>query len=128
VVTADPALTFFRADFKVEYALDLRFFRCDEELGPCAPLGTVFVNNGSYQQDARLWVQANSSVQMQAAPAPGYIFSDWSGPYGSVVRGFINSFVMTAPASVTVHFQVARKVQLRTSPPGLQLLIDRTTL
>jgi uncharacterized protein (TIGR03437 family) len=128
VVTADPSMSFFRADFGVEYALDLRFFRCADDMGSCASVGTVYARGTPYTEDARVWVRAGEVLVLHASPNAGFVFAGWSGPYGSNVQGSMNTFTMTGPTTCTAHFQVARKIQIFTSPPGLQLLIDRTTL
>jgi len=123
-ITADPAISSFRAEFVAEYALSLVFNQCD---GVCAASpGTVYVNRDPYTTDAVLWFVAGSAVEVQAAPLPGFVFLGWTQSAGATIQGFINNLVMSEPRWVYPRFQVARRINLATSPPGLRLMADRS--
>lgn len=126
VVTADPKINSFRAELDVEYALMLRFNPCSAPPCDFSP-GTVFVEQTPYTHDADLWARAGTLVHLQATPAPGYVFVGWIGPSGAESLGFFNTIRMDGPKGAHPRFEVARRVTLLTSPPGLRLLADRSS-
>ena len=128
-ITADPAITFVRADFDVEYQLDLNFLRCSTGDG-CASPGIVYIDGASpgYANGTALWFPMGKAVVLQAIPNPGYVFLGWVDEQGNVIQGFIDTVTMSSPRAASALFDFARKILLATSPPGLQLLIDRAPI
>ena len=118
IVTADAAIGWYSPVLQLAYAISLRFFRCGADV--CSPPGTVWVNQIAYQQDADLWAEAGSTVFLDAAPGPGYVFAGWT-QNGSAP---LWSFVINAPVVLYPRFAIARAIQLHTVPDGLQLLAD----
>ena len=125
-ITADANIAWYRPDLVVEYAIGLRFFHCGDDA--CFSPGTVWVTpcpagveQCAYPQDADVWLQAGTTVNMDVAPNAGYVFTGWTN--GGTSPLF--SFVLNAPILLYPGFAVARPVQLHTSPEGLQLLADR---
>jgi uncharacterized protein (TIGR03437 family) len=118
-ITADAGIAWYRADLAVEYAIWLRFFRCDDP--PCTSPGTVWVNQIAYLQDADVWAEAGSTITLDVAPNAGYVFTGWT--QGGTAA--LTSLVLNAPTTLYPSFALARPVQLRTSPEGLLLLADR---
>jgi uncharacterized protein (TIGR03437 family) len=124
-VTADPAITEYRAVFSTNYQLSVVFgFSCPD-LSNCQSPGTVTVNGASVIATADTYVGANASVVLQATPNPGYVFVGWQPGANQTVVGFQNTVTMAYPMSVYPLFQVARQVNLITDPPNLLLLADR---
>jgi len=121
-ITADPAIPWYNAELTTQYAVSLVFFRCGDP--PCDGPGTVWVNfvaPAGYSQDTDVWIDAGSTVSLQAVPSPGYLFTGWlNGPSAPLF-----SLVLNAPVTVYPTFARARPVQLGTVPGGLQLLADR---
>lgn len=126
IVTADPALPNFQAKFSVEYSLTLNFFNCPSP--PCQAPGTVYVNGDSYTQSTELWLPAGAAVKLQAIPNTGFVFLGWFSAMGNVFQGFLNTVTMSGPTAAYPRFSVARRIHLATSPPGLNLFADRTTV
>ena len=126
VVTADPAISNYTAEFVVSYELRLNFFNCIDP--PCQSPGTVYIGTGAYTESAKVWVQAGSTVNLQAVPNPGFVFLGWETSSGGLAQGFMNSIVMVAPTAAYPRFAVARRVRLETSPPGLSVFADRTVV
>jgi len=119
-VTADPGIAWYRADVTTEYAVSLVFFVCED--GVCAYPGTIWVNRVAYRQTADVWLAAGTTVLLEASPDPGFVFDGWT--QGGKPAA-IYSFALNAPVAVYPRFAVARRMQLRTAPDGLQLLTDR---
>ena len=65
---------------------------------------------------------------LQALPNPGYVFAGWLPGAGQTITGFQNTVTVTSPIVVYPKFQVARKINFVTDPPGLTVLADRTAL
>ncbi len=120
IVTADPAIAWYRADVTTEYALSLVFFVCED--GACAYPGTIWVNQVAYRQTADVWLAAGTTVLLEASPNPGFVFDGWTQGGNPAA---IYSFPLNAPVAVYPRFAVARRMLLRTAPDGLQLLADR---
>ena len=127
-VTADPSRSFFRADYGVEYTMDLLFSGCGDGAAACSSPGKVYAGGQEYTHDARIWMAAGSTLDLQAVPAPGYVFLGWQDAAGNVIQGLSNKVTVKQPTAAYARFQLARSVQLTTSPAGLQLLIDRAPI
>ena len=119
-VTADPGIAWYRADVTTEYAVSLVFFVCED--GPCAYPGTIWVNQVACRQSGDVWLAAGTTVLLEAIPDPGFVFAGWTQGGNPAA---IYSFALNAPMTVYPRFAVARRMQLRTAPDGLQLLADR---
>lgn len=124
IVTADPAIKSYVARFTTEYMVSLGYFTCGEG-GPCESPGSVLVDGERYSQSADIWKAAGSTMLLEAVPNPGFVFLGWQ-PGANAPTAFMTSIVVNQPLSVTPRFAPARQVRLETSPPGLELLVDRT--
>jgi uncharacterized protein (TIGR03437 family) len=124
-VTADPRITYYKAIFSVQYALSLNFFSCPDP-SSCNSPGTVFVNGAPFTSNADVYFEAGGSVALQASPNPGYVFAGWLQGPGTTSQAFLTSVVLSGPLTVYPRFEPARAVQILSSPPGLQVLADRT--
>jgi uncharacterized protein (TIGR03437 family) len=127
VVTATPSIAEYKANFDVEYAIGVSFFNCPDP-SYCPSPGTITVNGTSINSSQDVYVGAGSVAVLQAFPNPGYVFAGWLPGAGQTITGFQNSVVVNSPIVVFPRFQVARKINFATDPPGLQVLADRTPL
>jgi len=125
VITADPSISEIHAVFVVSYALFVRFYRCFDVL-KCVPPGTVYVNGTQTFADFTLYFPVGSTVVLQAAPNPGYVFTGWQPGFNQVIQGFLDTVTMNAPVEAYPGFQVTRPITFNTDPPGLQVLADRS--
>ena len=123
-VTASPAIPEYRAVFTTNYALGIVSVSCPDPLNCLSP-GVVTVSGVPYNSTATVYVPANGTAILQAFPNPGYVFVGWQPGANQVVVGFQNTVTMTYPLNVYPLFQPARKLNLATDPPELQLLADR---
>jgi uncharacterized protein (TIGR03437 family) len=124
VVTASSSISEYRAVFDTTYALGVVFISCPD-LSNCPSPGTILVNGSPYIATTDVYVGANSTQILQAFPNPGYVFAGWQPGANQVIMGFQDTVTVTGPMTVYPLFQVARKVNLATDPPGLPLLADR---
>lgn len=89
----------------------------DPRQGVVAILGTCFASPGT------IWVTAGP-IALQAAPFPGFIFSNWL-INGNVVLGqSLPEFPIVMPSNITAVFVPAKRVRIRSNPPGLSLFVD----
>jgi uncharacterized protein (TIGR03437 family) len=123
-VTSDPAITAYTAMFTAMYALSVNYHPCDGTAGP----GTVYVNGSPTSCDEQVYVGAGSAVIVQAIPNDGYVFVGWYSATNQAIVGFQSTVTMNAPTSVYPHFAPARNINFATSPAGLQILADYSTI
>src|SRR5262245_2307523 len=139
-VTADPAIREIRAIFLTSYALNISFFDCPEcfsdycvkarkEMSPvpsqCQSPGTVYVDSEPVIADKKVFKEAGATLRLTAVPNENYVFAGWVPGDGQTILGFINTVVLNRPTVVHPRFVYARRVNLTTEPPGLDLLADR---
>jgi uncharacterized protein (TIGR03437 family) len=125
-ITADPSVTDYKATFSVQYAISLVFYACPT--APCASPGTIYQGTTPFNSDQDIWVSAGGSATLLAVPNDGYVFAGWSPGPGQVIQGAVNKVTANTPVTVYPLFQKARPVTLKTNPPGLQVLADRTAV
>jgi uncharacterized protein (TIGR03437 family) len=114
VISADPTITEYTANFSLAYALTL----------DCSNIAGTVLANGTAIPCGQSFFAAGGTVTLTATPNDGYVFAGWSGgPYQSVLGG-TDIVTMNAPVQVTPMFQSARQVNLVTNPTGLGLLAD----
>jgi uncharacterized protein (TIGR03437 family) len=125
-VTSDPAITAYTAVFNAFYALSVNFYPCDGS-GAAGP-GTIYVNGVPTNCDEQVYVAAGSAATVQAIPNDGYVFVGWYSATNQSIVGFQSTVTMNAPTSVYPHFEPARSTNFVTSPAGLQILADYSTI
>jgi uncharacterized protein (TIGR03437 family) len=126
-VTATPAIAEYKAAFDVQYAIGISYFNCPDPTY-CPSPGTIQVNGVPIISSQDVYVPANSVAILQAFPNPGYVFVGWQPGAGQTITGFQNVVTVNSPIVVYPKFQVARKINFATDPPGLTVLADRTPL
>jgi uncharacterized protein (TIGR03437 family) len=123
-VTADPSVSSYTANFAVQYALSLIFFSCPDP-SSCVSPGTIYIGATPYVSTQDIYESPGGSVTLLASPNPGFVFSSWVNGPNQAIQGAVDKVTMNGPVSVYPQFQVARPINLATSPPGLQVLADR---
>lgn len=124
VVTADPSISYFKANFTIQYAVSVSFYRC-ADAAPCDSPGTVYVNDQVLTQSGEVYVSAGSNVSLRATPSAGYVFAGWLPAQATASQAFVISLPVTEPLFLTARFQPARRIRIESSPPGLQVAPDR---
>ena len=124
-VTADGAASEFHAVFETQYKLMIRFYPCSDPLSCFSP-GTVLFDGGIAAYDQDVYLTEGRSVTLHAIPGKGYVFAGWNSGPNQAIRGFENTVTMNGPITVSPRFEVARRINLATDPPGLQVLADRS--
>jgi uncharacterized protein (TIGR03437 family) len=125
-ITADPAIDSYTAVFAVSYALSVSFNLCSGT-GAAGP-GTVYVNQTPTTCDEQVYFPAGAAVTVQAIPNPGYVFAGWYSATNQAIIGFQSTVTLNAPTTVYPHFAPALNINLATSPAGLQVLADTSTI
>jgi uncharacterized protein (TIGR03437 family) len=124
VVTASPSINEYRALFGTQYGLGVVFSNCPDPSN-CQSAGKIYVGGAPMESTGDLYFEANSTVVLQAYPNPGFVFLGWQPGANQTILGFQNTVNLANPMTVYPRFQVARKVNMSTDPPELQLLLDR---
>ncbi len=138
-ITADPSLTFIELPFATNYGVNLNYFACGtaakcSKICPpdsgCPGPGYVILNGQTYTQDAQLFVPTGGNLIAEAHPNTGWVFSGWvtAPSFGNTSEAFQNTWSVTAPMMLHPVFTPAvdATVTIKTLPPGLQTLVDRT--
>jgi len=122
IVTADPSIAEYDANFSVQYDLSLNFFTCDTS--PCNGPGTVLIGGQPYTANTDIYMPAGSSATLTAQANPGWVFTGWAPGANQKIVGFTDFVTMNGPAIVYPIFQATNTVTLQTVPPGLQVTAD----
>ena len=139
-ITADPRITTLTATLTVSYRVRLSFFSTGNADDPLSPAvcgspglntsdttrpGVVFVGATCYWSSVDLFVPANSPVNLNAIPYPGFVFLGWalnSGP----VNPYLSNLLVNGPMTLGPRFTPGKRVHFLTTPLGLHLLIDHS--
>ncbi len=143
VVTADPAITFYKGSTSPEHRIRLALRNTgglpvspipltallgSKCLGPRpssgAP-GLACVNGQCFQEGVDLWLPPGDIV-LHAIPYDGFVFRGWYT--GGLAEPFVTSYKVTGPATLSPQFQAGKRVQIVTDPPQLRVLVDRTEI
>ena len=132
VVTADPAITEIDANYTTSYLVQVSYFNCPGYSDPAKPCpsnlspGTVVVNGNTFTQSGSFF--AAGALQMQAIPNPGWTFTGWYSGTQTDSQAFLGTVIVSAPTNVYPHFVLGKQMTIQSSPPGLQLLADRSSV
>jgi len=89
--------------------------------------GLVYVNSVCYSDSTTVYV-AQGLVNLNAFPFPGYAFVGFQYG-GNPPNPYLYQYNLTQPgAAIVAVFSPAKRVSFRTSPLGLQVIVDRTTI
>jgi len=141
-VTADPAVHSIVGALSVEHLVQLVLFEgtavppatkattspsfCG---GPGAPPpsefrpGVVFVGGTCYWNNVQLWM-TEGTANLNVFPYPGFVFLGWKA-HPNPPSAFLRTVTITGPTTLIPRFSSAKRVNFRTDPPGLRVLVDR---
>ena len=114
VVTADPSITEYTANFGVSFALTV----------DCAPAAGTVLANGSAIPCGVSYFGSGTIQVLTAVPAPGFIFGGWTPGAHQQIHGASDTVTMSAPVEASPIFQAARQVNVVTVPAALHMLVD----
>lgn len=138
-VTADPSITSLTATLQIGYRVQLNFIA---ESGSALPPtcgapgaipagqfrpGIVFIASQCYWASTDVFVQAGTTVALNAYPYPGFVFIDWTSNLASP-NAYLTSFAVNGPIILSPHFSPAKRVTFLTSPLQMNVTIDHTTV
>ncbi len=137
-ITANPAITTLTATLTVNYQLVVNFFNAIGSVssvcgtGQAIPSGqfspgVIFINGSCYWSSVTTFVQAGSTVTLNAFPYPGNVFTGWVTNSGQV-NPYLTSFTINGPQSIAPQFTPGKRVHFLTSPLGLNVLVDHTSV
>ena len=135
VFVADPSLTAVVLNVTVTYRVRLRFSsfpalipgNCSTNATPqdASRAGLVIVNGVCYGSDYDNLFAPAGALAVLAYPFPGWVFGGWATNGGPPV-GYSGTVNVPGPITLAAQFILAKRVSFRTTPAGLNLLIDRT--
>lgn len=130
-ISASPDIAWYRTDFQYTVLVKIMLggnpsllpMSCQDTT---STKGRIVVNGTCYDQDASLWLAVGTQMVLQGYPPKGYVFTGWmGGPLGGI-SSLDSTFVLRGPVSIRPMFEPAIPVYLRTTPPDMKLMADRT--
>jgi len=130
--TVDPTLTEIvgQVDTEIELAINLAFTNANVACSSPDPIpndprqGVVVVNGTCFASPGNIWV-APGPQNIAAATFPGFIFTNWLINGSPVPPESLNNYPLFGPAEISAVFVKAKRVRIRSNPPGLGILVDR---
>lgn len=130
---ADPSITSLTATVSVTYMLTIVYSAYQPNDPSCfgapgddpnnAPRSGIFYVAGvCYSQGAEVWVPAGP-ISLKAYAYPGFAFAGWQ-INGQPLDPSATSFNLTGYTVLTPTFVTAKRVQFRTNPLGLSVVVD----
>jgi len=135
-ITADPHITTITGKLTVGYRVSLNYFNSSDPTLPVtcgAPgaipagqfrPGIVFIGNSCFWASATVFEPAGTTVNLNAFPYPGFVFIGWALNYSS--PEYLQQIVVNYPLTIAPQFSPAKRVEFVSSPPALQVLVDRS--
>jgi uncharacterized protein (TIGR03437 family) len=142
VITANPNITSLTAQLTVSYKVILNYFTAPGTNPSSSPPvcgapgaipagvfrpGVVFVGSTCYWSSVVVFEPANTVLDLNAYPYPGFVFTGWQ-LNSATPTAFLSQVTLTGPLTITPLFKPGKLVSFLTSPLGLNLLIDHTTI
>jgi uncharacterized protein (TIGR03437 family) len=138
-ITADPRITSLQAKLTASFRVMLNFFTSNNASDPLSPPtcgspgtnpgqvrpGVVFLGSTCYWSTVNVFIPANSLVNLNAIPYPGFVFIGWVLNSGSV-NPYLTSLKVTSPMTIGPMFSPGKRVSFLTNPVGLKVLVDHT--
>jgi len=141
-VTADPRITTLTATLSVGYRVQLNLFNTGNPNDPLSPPtcgspgfnpssqtypGVVFIGSTCYWATVSSYIAANSTVNLNAIPFPGFVFTGWlfnSGPFNA----YLTSITVNGPVTLSPVFVPGKRVHFLTNPLGMNVQVDHSTV
>jgi len=140
-VTADPSVTSLTANVTAQYRVHLVVPNASANTNiNCAGAptdapsdpgreGIMYFNGACYGSsttpDTDPFVTAGTYT-LNAFPYPGWVFYSWQ--INNNPPSYLSSVNISAPTNIIAMFSVAKRVNFVTNPPGLQIIVDGTTV
>jgi uncharacterized protein (TIGR03437 family) len=128
-ILSEPSVSYYKTGCTQEYKFALNFFNCaSSDIQDCGGgVGQIYVNGVAYDRTMELWAPAGTALNLQAMPAKGYAFVRWELGL-TAGNSYMTTVTLNGPLTLPVRFEPAKEINLRTDPPGLQVLADRQAL
>jgi uncharacterized protein (TIGR03437 family) len=136
-VTASPTLTSLTGQVTTQYDIALTFYNT-----PAAPVcgggapgdapqtgfqyGVVYIDGTCYDNSADVWVAAGPHI-LNAFPYPGFVFVGWLVD-GAAPNAYLTTYNLASTTTLIPEFMPAKRVQFRTNPLGLQVVVDHSVI
>ena len=142
IITASPKLTTLTAQVTISYRVTLNYFTPPSSSDSSSPPtcgapgaippgvfrpGVVFLGSSCYWSSVVTFESANANLVLNAYPYPGFVFTGWS-INSAAPSPFLTQVTVYEPMNITPLFSPGKPVSFLTSPLGLNLLIDHTTI
>src|SRR5262249_46639030 len=88
--------------------------------------GIVYVAGQCYADTAEVFLTAGP-ITLNAFPYPGWVWAGWI-INGNAPNPYLSSYNLTGPAQLIPSFLPGKRVHFETNPPGLRVLVDRTSI
>jgi len=88
--------------------------------------GALYIDGLCVANSLVIWRAKNSPITLNAFPARGFVFEGWNVDSAPRSDSFLRTYTVNGPAVLTPRFAPAKRVTIRTEPPGLQVMVDRT--
>jgi uncharacterized protein (TIGR03437 family) len=135
-VTASPSLTSLIGSVTTQFKIALTFYNtagapdCSGAPGDAPQngfqYGVVYIDGTCYDNSADVWTQAGPHV-LNAFPYPGFVFVGWMVD-GGAPNAYLTSFTLKSTTTLIPQFMPAKRVQLRTNPLGMQVVVDHSLI
>jgi uncharacterized protein (TIGR03437 family) len=135
-ITASPDLTSIIANLTVQYLMHITFYlspgiaTCNGAPGDAPQdgwrYGIVYVDNVCITTDTDLFLPAGPHT-LNAFAFPGFVFANWYIGGNAPASAFY-SYNLTQAVTVIPNFQPAKRVQFRTNPTNLNMIVDHETI